>query len=371
MNAKISILLALLAVLQFASLVDGHARLLEPKARNGGFIGAFDNFVSPACGGDGSKNNARPQDATYRRGQSVPVVWPRNNHPGGFIKLAIVPLNSAQTQADFDNNVVQFACHESGCKSGFASDPLGGDNAPEDSNRCTTQLKIPAFLADGQYTLQWHWFGGASFFGDKNRGQTDYYGCHDFTVAGGDAFNAGSKPRCPTFIAGDAHNPASSGRCKFFGTGSPLSCRPDGCQGTYKDGIPKPLEQCLAANGGGNNLAPAPQPNPAPAPAPAPPAPRPNPPAPQPSPQCPANNLQPSTARMFGIQAPALQMAGGKFRVAGNAGGEFLNLVAALMRSCDVQNELCAARIRSGRDVQGRTVQDCNNQSQRCKALVR
>ncbi|ORZ32217.1 hypothetical protein BCR44DRAFT_1440694 [Catenaria anguillulae PL171] len=301
-----SILLALVAALQLASIAESHSRLLEPRARNGGFIGAFDNFVSPACGGDGSKNNARPADATYRRGQTVPIVWPRNNHPGGFISLKVVPFNGPQTQADFDRNIIQYACHESGCKSGFAGNPLAGDNMPEDTNRCSTPFTVPTFLADGQYTLQWHWYGGGSFFGDVNRGQTDYYGCHDFTVAGGSAFNAASKPRCPTFIAGDAHNPASSGRCKFFGTGSAFSCRPDGCSGSYKDGIPKALEQCLAANGGGN-------PTPPPAPAPQPPAPVPQPPtpAPQPQPQPTATALNPTRRALFNVRAPVVRNVGG------------------------------------------------------------
>jgi len=36
----------------------------------------------------------------------------RNNHPGGFIRIAVVPFNRPQTMEDFEKNIVQYNCHE-------------------------------------------------------------------------------------------------------------------------------------------------------------------------------------------------------------------------------------------------------------------
>ncbi|ORZ36047.1 hypothetical protein BCR44DRAFT_23586 [Catenaria anguillulae PL171] len=382
MLAKSSLLPVLaLLVLQLLSQVDAHSRMLEPRVRVGGFLPATDPNVLPAaCGG--GKQGARPQDVTYRRGQTIPVVWPRNNHPAGFVRLSIVPFNSAQSIQDFDNGVVQFSCHEAGCRAGNPADPLGEDNTPIDGNRCSTQLKLPSYLPDGQYTLQWTWFGGASFFGDRQRGLTDWFGCHDFTLAGGDPVNPNSKPKCPDFIPGDAHNPASAGRCKFFGTGETLACRPDGCRGAYRDGIPAALERCRAANGnggGGSNLAPV---DPAPAPRPPTPQPRPPTPAPAPAPAPPANGnnnngncgLQTYRKAVAGVSAPNVCSVGGAvpFRVVlgdGRVSGTFQAVRAARMHSCDVFHLACVDKVKRGQ-AQGVSVAECDKNHAACKAAA-
>ncbi|KNE66590.1 hypothetical protein AMAG_11711 [Allomyces macrogynus ATCC 38327] len=403
---------------------EAHARLLSPPARDpNGYCGAFDTGLCPPCGNK-DKSQANPAAATYQRGEAIDVVWPRNNHPGGFIRLSVVPFSSAQTFDDFAAGTVQFSCHESGCKSGFA-DPNAGDapGTPVDGNHCATKFTIPSYLPDGQYTLQWLWFGGASFFGDLNRGQTDYYGCHDFTVRGGAAVDVNAKPACPAMLGGDATSPDTS-RCKFFGTGSPLQCRPDGCQGSYKDGKPQPLLQCLASKGANQPTtaapkptvtvgpttkvpvpaptAPAPNPTtkvPAPpastkAPAPAPtstskaapspvptkeptPAPAPAPtsaPAPAPAPVS-GTNVQLFTDALHGHAAPAVSYVASSSRpfqvyVNGKLNGDFPDAWSAIGRSCDVQHNQCADAVNRGQSPAGATVGQCDEQNNKCHAKI-
>ncbi|KAI9189344.1 hypothetical protein H9P43_000775 [Blastocladiella emersonii ATCC 22665] len=307
-NTAILLLVALIALC--APAAEAHFRLLSPPPRNPGFCGAFTTGDCPFGGFD--KSRANPKTSTFRRGQSVAVTWPRNNHPAGFIKLAIIPFGSPETLDNIDKNIVQFSCHEATCKSGFPNDPLGGDNKPEDTNICSTSVTIPSYLPDGEYSLFWSIYGAGSFFGRIFQGQTDYYMMSDFTLSGGAAVDPSLRPACPKFIPGDAHNPASKGVCKFFGTGKAMSCRPDGCSGSYRDGIPVELAQCLAANpGAGNGAKPAPPaptssasapaptslaPPAAPQPTSAAPAPKPtvSPPAPKPTSAAPAPKPKPT-----------------------------------------------------------------------------
>ncbi|KAG8797651.1 hypothetical protein FRC17_007684, partial [Serendipita sp. 399] len=76
-------------------------------------------------------------------------------------------------------------------------------------------------------------------------------------------------------------------------------------------------------------------------------------------------NLQKFTGALGGITAPVVQPGGRGFEVVGNA--DFLNLSAALGRSCDVQHNQCANKANSGG---GFSVGDCDQQNNQCRALI-
>lgn len=85
---------------------------------------------------------------------------------------------------------------------------------------------------DGEYTIQWAWYGGSSFNGNAKLGQASYQSCMDFTVTGGNPMT--SKDTCPVFRGGDASFPGSD-KCLVFVTGGKQDiaipdCNPDGCQ---------------------------------------------------------------------------------------------------------------------------------------------
>ena len=79
-------------------------------------------------------------------------------------------------------------------------------------------------------------------------------------------------------------------------------------------------------------------------------------------------NLQAFTGALGGISAPAVTEGGRNFQVNNNA--SFLDLNAALNRSCDVQKNQCANAANANRNA-GFSVADCESQVGACRALIR
>jgi hypothetical protein len=76
-------------------------------------------------------------------------------------------------------------------------------------------------------------------------------------------------------------------------------------------------------------------------------------------------NAQTFTEALGGIAPPTVTVGGRGFVVQDNA--DFLNLSAALGRSCDVQHNKCANAANSGGAF---SVGDCDNQNNKCRALI-
>ncbi|KAK0487447.1 hypothetical protein IW261DRAFT_1447904 [Armillaria novae-zelandiae] len=77
-------------------------------------------------------------------------------------------------------------------------------------------------------------------------------------------------------------------------------------------------------------------------------------------------NLQTFTGALGGATAPAVTAGGRGFVVEGS--DDFLNVGAALTRSCDIQHNACANAANSG--SAGISVSDCDSQSAQCKAAA-
>jgi len=165
-------------------------------------------------------NQARTPAVTIARGASIKVEWPRNNHAGGFIRLAWAQTSGSDVHANFDNGVQEIVCHENGgCYPDDPSNPNGGDSGPGDGSKraCSASITVPLHLADGSWTLQWAWFGGAFALGD-------YYSCVDYKIQGGPT---GSKLDA-VFIGGDYTYPGQN-KCKFFNTDRLHQCIQEPC----------------------------------------------------------------------------------------------------------------------------------------------
>ncbi|EPQ54531.1 hypothetical protein GLOTRDRAFT_116411 [Gloeophyllum trabeum ATCC 11539] len=76
-------------------------------------------------------------------------------------------------------------------------------------------------------------------------------------------------------------------------------------------------------------------------------------------------NLQTFTGALGGISAPAVTAGGRGFVVEGS--DDFLNVAAALGRSCDVQHNKCANAANSGGSF---SVGDCDSQNTQCRAAI-
>jgi hypothetical protein len=205
----------------------------------------------PACRGpcDAPASAARAP-ITINRGDSVVGKWPRNNHAAGFIRWAWAKTSESDSHAAFDSNVQLISCHETGkvaggaCAPSNAALPNGGDANPAsgETGACTRQLTVPLHLANGRYTLQWAWFGGAFNLGD-------YYSCIDYEIVGGPT---GAK-EAPVFDGGDFSNPTalgSNGKCKFFNTAKLHTCVDEPC---FNGELPGQNNGAPASFGGGSS----------------------------------------------------------------------------------------------------------------------
>lgn len=212
---------AFLLVAICTSYVLGHSYVTQPitrsnqKQSNSGCRG-------PTCLGpcDVPLNQARTPAVTIARGGTIKVEWPRNNHAGGFIRLAWAQTSGSDSHSNFDNGVQEIVCHETGgCFPDDPNAPNGGDSGPGDgsSRACSATITVPLHLADGSWTLQWAWFGGAFALGD-------YYSCVDYKISGGPT---GAKVD-PTFKGGDYTYPGQN-KCKFFNTDRLHQCVQEPC----------------------------------------------------------------------------------------------------------------------------------------------
>jgi len=212
----------------FIAQALGHSYLTNPTSRSNQKNSAT-GCRGPACLGpcDRSLSGATRAPISINRGDSISVEWPRNNHAGGFIRLAWARTSDSDSHSAFDNGVQQINCHEvGGCKPDDPSDPNGGDTAPSDGSRqpCRTTITVPLHLADGKYTLQWAWFGGAFELGD-------YYSCVDYNVAGGPTGTQLSA----VYKGGDYSYPGQN-KCKFFNTDRLHRCVDEPCDNPVYSG---------------------------------------------------------------------------------------------------------------------------------------
>lgn len=212
--------LAFLLVL-CASNVLGHSYVTSPISRSNQRQ-STSGCRGPACLGpcDIPLSRATRAPINIARGESISVQWPRNNHAGGFIRLAWASTSGSDSHANFDNGVQEIVCHEiGGCFPDSKSDPNGGDSGPADgsSRACTAVIQVPLHLTDGTWTLQWAWFGGAFALGD-------YYSCVDYKISGGPSGNKVAA----VFIGGDYTYPGQN-KCKFFNTDRLHQCVNEPC----------------------------------------------------------------------------------------------------------------------------------------------
>lgn len=198
-----------------------HSYLTQPRGRRNkdtctGIAPSFHYQTGLNCKGisglpgpcEYTKGSPSPR-ITVQRGQELDIRWTRNNHNGGFVRFAWSKWEDSDLYSSFDNGIQKYACAENGpghngaqCK-GDAANGLGNDSQGEDGLSCGTTLHVPLYLTDGNWVLQWAYYGVFS----------DYWSCVDYTVSGGP-----TGPRAPVFFqGGDFLNPGKN-VCEFCHT---------------------------------------------------------------------------------------------------------------------------------------------------------
>lgn len=109
-----------------------------------------------------------------RRGRRMPIVYYRNNHKGGFLRLSLVPVDQAMNHTAHRVNAFRTSCWSHGrvwCGRGVC----GNDRK---RSRYKQMITIPPVFPDGEYVLGFVWYGGGYQ-------QGDYYSCARVRVHGG------------------------------------------------------------------------------------------------------------------------------------------------------------------------------------------
>ncbi|KAJ2845915.1 hypothetical protein IWW36_004590 [Coemansia brasiliensis] len=240
----------LVAISALVASCAGHSLLSTPAPR--GNVKWWGTCAAGAgCSGPCDSPKAEsPFNSIYnpktyvQRGQELEVVWNRLNHPGGFVRLAMVPFNQSDDWAAFNDNVLKYTCYETTCGPSDPNDDHFGHLNGPGSSPCKTTLTIPENIPDNTaMTLQWIWYGGGIYYGEPDTSFGEYYSCSDMIVTGGPSSN--QKPE-PVFKGGDVTYP-NSDVCKYWGSNRVGDCNFGGRKPNPIEGdlLSQSLEPCM------------------------------------------------------------------------------------------------------------------------------
>ncbi|KAJ2597730.1 hypothetical protein H4R99_004387 [Coemansia sp. RSA 1722] len=243
----LSTTIATLAALVASSA--GHSMLSNPPSRGNtkwwGTCAAGAGCKGPCDSpmADSPFNSIYNPKRYIERGQELEVGWNRLNHPGGFVRLAMVPFNESDSWSAFNNNVLKYTCYETNCGPTTKESEFGENNGPGNAP-CSTTVTVPKNIPDNTaVTLQWVWYGGGVYYAQPDTSFGEYYGCSDLIVVGGPSSD--EKPEA-TFQGGDISNPGTD-VCKYWGSNKVGDCNFGDRSPTPVDGdlLSQSLEPCM------------------------------------------------------------------------------------------------------------------------------
>ena len=230
----------------FISNVNSHSRLFIPNPiTNELCMPVYSN--TQCC--RSQKYNTDNIKNIWKRGDIIDVEYPRNNHIGGFIRWSIVEYGN-DILLDKRENLFQYNCAMTTCN-GLNNNPFLADPNWEidNGNMCKSTIKIPEYLNDGYYTIQFRIHSHGDSYNIRNLGLMDFVSCIDLEIRGG---NFNQKPQCPLFIYGDVVN-TDKISCEFFKDVKINTCIHDKtCYGWFARAPPKDIIECSSniLNGG-------------------------------------------------------------------------------------------------------------------------
>eukprot|EP00168_Porphyra_purpurea_P018607 TRINITY_DN7013_c0_g1_i1.p2 TRINITY_DN7013_c0_g1~~TRINITY_DN7013_c0_g1_i1.p2 ORF type:complete len:545 (-),score=177.94 TRINITY_DN7013_c0_g1_i1:127-1761(-) len=138
--------------------------------------------------------------AVYRRGSKYEVRWTRNNHEGGILRWAMVPVSEMWDMGSHQRNAFHWSCWNINRFKCGVMDAHRDCYYDQTDVAYRDRLRIPDNLPDGDYVLGWTWYGGGAGPPGKQAIFGDYYDCSYVRVEGG---NPLADKHDPTF-SGDA-----------------------------------------------------------------------------------------------------------------------------------------------------------------------
>ena len=165
--------------------VDAHTNLAYPQS-----------YYAPSChnpkcrgplppiltsGKWKARNTEKNPAATWRRGEEVKIKWHRNNHGGGFVRMALVPLSKKLDPKWHKYTAFHYGCFESGQYKCRGEIECGGDGKGYGYSQT---IRIPTVFPDGNYMFMLVWFGGLRNTRDVAR-YSDYHAASHVRIRGG------------------------------------------------------------------------------------------------------------------------------------------------------------------------------------------
>lgn len=252
---SLNLILISAVALLIAKLTAAHSFLLEPRAYNNTYeIGRYPHgctpFKCPPCpiykeNNPKTGNHPHEPAAKWQRGQNVPIRWARNNHYGGFIRVALVPVEKMNDHKYHERLSFYYGCWEQN-KYKCTNGPCGKD---KNNLAFKMNLVVPAVIPDGSYVFAWAWFGGIDYT-QENSKFPDYYSCSFVHISGGMDLVSSFQPY---FDAGSDTKVA--GKCRVGNTALGTCTQQDQClNGTVSYEIPKVFQDNKAPEPITNNL---------------------------------------------------------------------------------------------------------------------
>eukprot|EP00168_Porphyra_purpurea_P008191 TRINITY_DN2031_c0_g1_i1.p1 TRINITY_DN2031_c0_g1~~TRINITY_DN2031_c0_g1_i1.p1 ORF type:complete len:310 (-),score=73.95 TRINITY_DN2031_c0_g1_i1:128-1057(-) len=119
----------------------------------------------------------------------------RNNHEGGFVRLALVPLKYRDNAAMHKKYAFHYQCFRSDpftCKT--KTERLVDGWFDERNVAYKTHVKVPRHIPNGVYVLGWVWYGGLHTNMPWTGYYGDYYSCSYVRIHGGGPLSWSHQP---------------------------------------------------------------------------------------------------------------------------------------------------------------------------------
>lgn len=211
-----------------------HSYLTYPRSMSrmqGCRIGGHEDLWVRYCPGpcpnvdiDPETSPSKPA-AVWARGGRYSVTYARNNHEGGFVRWALVPVSQMHNKWAHHQAAFMHSCWVSDRHECNGEVERARDCAVDRQNSAFRQtVTVPDVYPDGDYVLSWVWYGGGLHgqFGD-------YFDCSYIRISGGnevaEAYQATFQSGINTTIASTAGCLASVdriGACPYEARG--LQC---------------------------------------------------------------------------------------------------------------------------------------------------
>lgn len=187
LQPKKAIPVSLILILLWIHHAEAHSWIVEPETYN--TVYKTNTCVAEQCGlpcptkWTNMKNSRASPARQYRRGQSIKVIWVRNSHNGGIVRLGLVPVEAMWNKNAHARLALYYGCWDDNtvrCKA-LNYRWCGTD---KEGYALSATMNVPNCLPDGDYVFSYSWFGGLHY--SRNRGGfPDFNHCSHVSVKGG------------------------------------------------------------------------------------------------------------------------------------------------------------------------------------------